>query len=102
MSYCMGVNQRDTPMTLQPGTEHLPCSPDLSPADLAAERFRANTSERRYGMPEVPEQYQETFTPDRWKQFLSDRFWSHHSYGVCLTPEDFLSGMTYQKVQEKY
>ena len=99
MLYCMGVNQRDTPMTL-PGTEHLPCSPDLSPEDIASERFRA--SEPRYGMPEVPEQYQETFTPGRWKQFLSDRFWSHHSYGVCLTPEDFLSGMTYQKVQEKY
>ena len=101
MPYCVGVNQWNTSMTL-PGTEHLPCSPDLSPADLAAERFRANTSERLYGMPEVPEQYQENFTPGRWKQFLSDRFWSHHSYGVCLTPEDFLSGMTYQKVQEKY
>ena len=100
MLYCMEVNQRDTPMTLQPGTEHLPCSPDLSPEDIASERFRA--SEPRYGMPEVPEQYQETFTPGRWKQFLSDRFWSHYSYGVCLTPEDFLSGMTYQKVQEKY
>lgn len=96
----MGVNQRDTPMTLQPGTEHLPCSPDLSPADIASERFRA--SEPRYGMPEVPQEYQETFSPARWKQFLSDRFWSHHSYGVCLTPEDFLSGMTYAKVQEMY
>ena len=95
----MGVINHRHLMTL-PGTEHLPCSPHLSAGDIAAEMFRA--SEVRYGMPEVPQEYQDTFSPDRWKQFLSDRFWSYHSYGVCLTPEDFLSGMTYAKVCQLY
>ena len=86
-------------MTL-PATEHLPCSPDLSEADLNAERFRA--SDQLVGMPEVPQEYQETFTPQQWTQCLSDRFWSHHAYGVCITPEEWKSGMTYKWVCQTY
>jgi|Wag4MinimDraft_6_1082665.scaffolds.fasta_scaffold52821_1 hypothetical protein len=79
-----------------PNTEYLPCSADLSAADLAAERFRANTGARRR-LPEVPAEWQHAFTPETWAQYQSERFWAWHSEAIAnLSPEGYLKRIAQQ------
>lgn len=72
-----------------PTTEHLPCSADLSTIDLEAERMRSRTVSKRRLDP-VPPEESHRFTEETWNAFQRQRYWTWHSEGWVMKPEDFL------------
>jgi hypothetical protein len=74
-------------------TEHLPgLSPELSQADAAAERFRANLGQAKpkpSTEPVMVEGHQ--LTAEQWEQFKTDRFRTWHSEGWIMSVSDWLA-----------
>lgn len=73
-------------------TQHLPgISDNLSGADLAAERFRANVGTTSRKLAPVPAEWQHAFSPEEWDAFTRERFECWHDGGAILTPEWYLA-----------
>lgn len=73
-------------------TEHAPWGSNLSNADQAAERFRANVGTCRRLDP-VPAEWEHAFTPETWAAYQSERFWQYSSNACLLSPEGYLEGV---------
>lgn len=74
-------------------TDHLPgISDNISGADLAAERFRANVGATARKLAPVPAEWADRFTPEQWAAYTSERFLAWHSYASMLSPEAYLNG----------
>ena len=71
-------------------TQHSPWSADLSAADQAAERFRANVGTVTKLSP-VPAEWADRFTPETWDDFFHVRWGTYHSEGWIMSPEAYLN-----------
>ena len=83
-----GSNTAPDPMNFN--TQHAPWSADLSGADQAGERFRANVGTVRR-LAAVPAEWADRFTPETWDEYTSERFWKYHSEASILSPEAYLN-----------
>ena len=81
-----------------PNTEHLPCSADLSPADLDLERSRSLSGTTRRLSP-VPAEWADRFTPEEWDAYLREKFQCYHSYAALLSPEGYLQGARHSNME---
>ena len=70
-------------------TQHAPWSANLSAADQAGERFRANVGTVRR-VAAVPAEWADKFTPETWAQYETERFHIYHSEAWIMSPEAYL------------
>jgi len=88
---CCIVERSNTPdPIMQTNTQHAPWSANLSAADQAAERFRANVGTVRR-LAAVPAEWADKFTPETWDDYTSERFWKYHSEASIMSPEEYLN-----------
>ena len=87
---CPIVGKSITTDSMNFNTQHSPWSANLSAADQAAERFRANVGTVRR-LAAVPAEWADKFTPETWDDYTSERFWKYHSEACSLTPEAYLN-----------
>jgi len=71
-------------------TQHAPWSANLSAADQAGERFRANVGTVRR-LAAVPAEWADKFTPETWAEYETERFHKYHSEASILSPEEYLN-----------
>jgi hypothetical protein len=75
---------------MQTNTQHAPWSANLSAADQAGERFRANVGTVAKLSP-VPAEWADKFTPETWAEYETERFHKYHSEASILSPEAYLN-----------
>jgi hypothetical protein len=71
-------------------TQDAPWSANLTAADQAGERFRANVGTVRR-LAAVPAEWADRFTPAEWSEFNSARFAKYHSEASIMSPEEYLN-----------